>query len=33
MDLDLYHSEMEIERLTRQREEKAIRAQVIEMDE
>jgi hypothetical protein len=32
-DLDLYHSEMEIERQTHQREEKALRALVIEAEE
>jgi hypothetical protein len=32
-DLDLYRSEMEIERLTHQREEKALHAQVIEVEE
>jgi hypothetical protein len=32
-NLDLYHSEMEIERQTHQREEKALRAQVIEAEE
>jgi hypothetical protein len=33
MDLDLYRFEMEIERQTHQREEKALRAQVIEAEE
>jgi hypothetical protein len=33
MDLDLYRAEMEIERQTHQREEKALRAQVIETEE
>jgi hypothetical protein len=33
MDLDLYHSKMEIERQTHQQEEKALRAQVIEAEE
>jgi uncharacterized membrane protein YcgQ (UPF0703/DUF1980 family) len=33
MDLDLYRAEMEIERQTHQREEKALRAQVIEVEE
>jgi uncharacterized membrane protein YcgQ (UPF0703/DUF1980 family) len=32
-DLDLYRSEMEIERQTHQQEEKALRAQVIEAEE
>jgi hypothetical protein len=32
-DLDLYHSEMEVERQTHQREEKTLRAQVIEVEE
>jgi hypothetical protein len=33
MNLDLYRSEMEIKRQTHQREEKALRAQVIEAEE
>jgi hypothetical protein len=32
-DLELYRAEMEIERQTHQREEKALRAQVIEAEE